>query len=99
MKPSDIPEKEMWGGSARHTFGAPEGMEENVRPLEVLVDIDETLGPEINVRIELEEGDLEKLQTNGCFYIGLLGVVLPPIRVFHLPPVSLDEGIQNGQEN
>lgn len=69
------------------TFKGPEGQQDIIGDLEVLLVVHgattEAAYPELMVKVELETGDLEALQENGCFYIGLLGSSVAPMRVLH----------------
>lgn len=83
-----IPDSEVWDSGTRATVGAPEGREDVVRPLEVVVDFVELAGQECrryNMRVELEPGDLEALTQDGHLWFSLLGAQIPPVSVGLLP--------------
>lgn len=64
MKPSPIPEAEMFPGHQLVTFRAPEGLTTSaeVHPVEVQAAYDDEMGMDMfRVRVELEPGDAERL--------------------------------------
>lgn len=75
MRPSPIPDDEMFAGHQRVTFSKPEGEEyEEVLPVEVQATIDEEMGlPMLRVRVELEPGDAERLAAGEPFWLTFWG--------------------------
>lgn len=75
MRPTPIPDDEMFAGHQRVTFSKPEGEEyEEVLPVEVQATIDEEMGlPMLRVRVELEPGDAERLAAGEPFWLTFWG--------------------------
>lgn len=77
MRPTEIPDGEIWSGSKRirvEGFG-------DVADVQALVD-ESRAGvldgaARFNIRLELEDGDLEKLAAGGVVWLSLYGNVLP----------------------
>lgn len=91
MRPGLIDESDVWPGGVRRVIGPPDDDPTGpIRPVEVVVDSVEGPAwypevPRFNVRVQLEEGDLERLRQQGCFWLSLLGTQLQPFQVSHLP--------------
>ena len=80
MRPTPIPDAEVWEGAERRVLGAPDGDLTNpdIAPVEALVDRSPTTGAlNLSVRCVLEEGDLEKLQAGGTIWITFWGSMVP----------------------
>ncbi|GAA3455889.1 hypothetical protein GCM10018962_77230 [Dactylosporangium matsuzakiense] len=77
MRPTEIPDAEVWPGARRVMFGAPPDMPD-VESVPALVDRGEDTG-EVRalVRLELEPGDLEKLAAGGTVWLGFYGAMVP----------------------
>jgi hypothetical protein len=71
MRPTPIPQAEVWPGAVRARFGPPEGMPE-VATVEALVE-----GRVASVRLELEPGDLDKLAAGGVVWLSFVGQMVP----------------------
>ncbi|SBT63934.1 hypothetical protein GA0070622_0902 [Micromonospora sediminicola] len=81
MRPSPIPDDEMWPGARRMVATGPSGdlTDTDIAPVEVLVDTGEHTGlPRVCVRLRLEDGDLEKLAAGGTVWLAVYG----PLPVF-----------------
>ncbi|MEU7590688.1 hypothetical protein AB0A95_30905 [Micromonospora sp. NPDC049230] len=81
MRPTPIPDNEVWPGSFRAVLSGPSGdlTDTDVAPVEVLMDRGESTGvARACVRFELEPGDLEKLAAGGTIWLGVYG----PLPVF-----------------
>jgi hypothetical protein len=78
MQPRSIPDSRIWDGAHRATFGAPPGMEAEIRPVEVLVEDHPTMGRTVNLLVEVDEDDLEKLRNDPHFWLTIYGGGLPP---------------------
>lgn len=80
MRPTPIPDAEIWAGGERQVIAPPGGdlTDPNVRPVEALVDRSpDTGGLNLSVRCVLEDGDLEKLQAGGTIWITFWGAMVP----------------------
>jgi hypothetical protein len=80
VRPTPIPDSEVWEGAQRHVFAAPDGDLTNphIAPVEALVDRSPTTGAlNISVRVVLEDGDLEKLQAGGVVWLTFWGAMVP----------------------
>jgi hypothetical protein len=77
MQPTSIPDRRIWDGAERRTFGAPRGMEDTVRPVEVLVDAS-PIGPAVHLLVKLEPDDLAQLGNDPHFWLTIFGGGLPP---------------------
>lgn len=76
MKPSPIPEAEMFPGHQLVTFRAAEGLTTSaeVHPVEAQAGYDEEMGmPMFRVRVELEAGDAERLAAGEPFWLTFWG--------------------------
>lgn len=78
MRPTPIPDREVWYGALRRVFAAPDGDLTNpdIAPVEVLADQQDG-DVRIHVRCELEDGDLERLTAGGTVWITTWGGLLP----------------------
>lgn len=92
MEFSDIPMEEFKATSKAYAikiFSAPEGMEDIIGELQVMLLVHgnpedaASLSPEIVCRVALTPADINKLAQNKCLYIGLMSTQMIPIRVFH----------------
>lgn len=79
MRPTPIPDDEIWEGSRRMVMAAPGGdlTDDRIRPLEVLVDDAGDGTPRFCARMVLEDGDLEKLQAGGTVWLAFYSCVIP----------------------
>lgn len=82
MRPSPIPDDEIWEGAQRVVFNPPSGdmTDERIRPAEMLVDYTDK-GPRICARIVLEPGDLERLEVGEPFWVVFIADHLHPFDV------------------
>lgn len=77
MRPTPIPDAEVWPGAVRAVFGAPPDAPD-VLPVEALCDSGQDTGlPRASVRLELEPGDLAKLAAGGHVWISFYGGMVP----------------------
>lgn len=92
MVPVPIPDAQIWPGARRLVIAPPDGdmTNEQIRSCEALVDIDE-LSPRFCMRIELEAGDLERLQADPHFWLIIRGLALPPFALVVPDPVNPQE--------
>jgi hypothetical protein len=80
MRPTPIPEAEVWDGGVRVVFAAPDGDLTNpdIAPVEVVADrADDGVTPRFHVRAVLEAGDLETLAAGGNVWLTMWGTVVP----------------------
>jgi hypothetical protein len=79
MRPTPIPDDEIWDGAQRRVIAGPEGdLTGDIRPVEALVEISPSLGvPVLSVRCQLEAGDLEQLQAGAPVWISFYGRMVP----------------------
>lgn len=79
MRPSTIPDSEVWEGAERITMGPPAGHDitGDIRAVEMLARLDDQGRPVFSARIVLEEGDLEHLAGGGVFWVSFWGQVVP----------------------
>lgn len=78
MRPTPIPDDEVWPGHQRMVIGPPVGepVHGEIRPVEMLVSIDGR-PPVFSARCVLDPGDLERLAAGEPFWISLWGHVVP----------------------
>ncbi len=78
MRPTPIPDDEVWAGHDRIVMGPPAGHEVtgDIRSVEMLVDRRGAV-PVYTARIVLEDGDLERLGAGEAFYLSMWGHVVP----------------------
>lgn len=79
MRPTPIPDHEIWTGAERRVIGPPRGdLDSGIDPVEALIDRSETTGAlNLSVRLVLEEGDLEKLAAGGTVWLTFWGHMVP----------------------
>lgn len=99
MRPTPIPEAEVWDGGERVVIGPPVSQEDQLdpecRPVEVVVDFVEFGGagvPRFNVRVQLEDDDLERLQKDPSLWVSFIAYQMPPMAVGVLPQGITREG-------
>lgn len=81
MRPSSIPDDEVWEGAERKVFAGPDGdLTGDIRPAEVLVDRS-VHGPRISTRVVLDPGDLERLANGEPFWVSFIADHLHPFDV------------------
>lgn len=89
MRPTPIPDREIWPGAHRVVFGPPpDDTSGRIAPVETLVDE----GPEsgytrVSVRCALEPGDLEELLLGGTVWVTFYGGGLQPFSVDVQPAI------------
>lgn len=80
MRPTPIPDAEVWAGAVRRVLGAPGGdlTDPDIAPVEALFDRSPTTGAvNISSRVVLEEGDLEKLAAGAPIWVTFWGAMVP----------------------
>jgi hypothetical protein len=79
MRPVPIPEDRVWAGGVRRVFAAPDGDLTNpdIGPCEVIVDAGIDGTARVNVLLQLEDGDLERLTNGGAVWLSMLGGLMP----------------------
>jgi hypothetical protein len=80
MRPTPIPDHEIWEGATRKVILPPDGDMTNpdIAPVEALVDRSPSLGSvRLSVRCELEDDDLHQLQAGGTVWITFWGGMVP----------------------
>lgn len=80
MRPTPIPDAEVWEGATRKVFAAPGGdlTDTQVAPVEALVDQSPaTGGMTASVRCVLEDDDLANLQAGGTVWLTFWGGMIP----------------------
>ena len=80
MRPTPIPDAEVWAGATRRVISPPGGdlTHPDIAPVEALVDQSPSTGVlNLSVRCELEEGDLEKLAAGGTVRVTFWGAMVP----------------------
>lgn len=80
MRPTPIPENEVWEGAVRRVIAAPDGDLTNpdIAPVEAVVDRSPSTGAlNLSVRCELDDGDLEKPAAGGTVWITFWGAMVP----------------------
>jgi len=78
MRPTPIPDEEIFEGHKRIVMKAPQGHDptEEIRDVEMLAGV--SLGsPVYRARIVLEDGDLERLKAGEPFWVSFWGHVVP----------------------
>jgi hypothetical protein len=82
MRPTPIPDAEVFEGGTRITVAGPDGdLTGDIRPVEAVVTVDDGR-PCFSMRITLEDGDLERLSAHGVFWLTILGRQLQPFSLF-----------------
>ncbi|GEP38869.1 hypothetical protein NPS01_25320 [Nocardioides psychrotolerans] len=79
MRPTPIPDAEVWEGATRLVIAAPDGDLTNpdIAPVEALVDRGPSGARNLSVRCELEDDDLAKLAAGGTIWITFWGGMVP----------------------
>jgi hypothetical protein len=80
MRPTPIPDHEVWEGAVRKVIGPPGGdlTDPTIAPVEALVDRSPSSGAvNLSVRCVLEEGELEQLAAGGTIWLTFWGVMVP----------------------
>lgn len=89
MRPTPIPDEEIWEGAARMVIGPPAGTaptDDTIRPVEVLVEHAPDGGFIFRSRVVLEPGDLERLAAGEPFWVSQWGHQLQPFDVAMTEP-------------
>ena len=89
MRFAPIPDDEVWCGGHRQVMLPPNDealLAGTITPVETVIDNvvlagGQFLAPRINLRVALDEGDIDQLKETGTFWISLLGPVMPPMAV------------------
>jgi hypothetical protein len=78
MRPTTIPDSEIWQGAHRMIMAPPDGdlTNDKIRPLEMLAEIHDGT-PTYSAMCTLEPGDLEMLQAGGRVWVTFYGGVMP----------------------
>lgn len=78
MRPSVIPDAEIWQGARRIVMAPPDGdlTNDTIRPLEMLAELHEGV-PTYSARCVLEGDDLETLRAGGAVWLTFYGGVVP----------------------
>lgn len=80
MRPTPIPDAEVWEGATRQVIAAPDGRLDNpnIAPVEALVDESPDTGHKtLSVRCVLEGNDLEHLQAGGVVWLTFWSAMVP----------------------
>lgn len=80
MRPTPIPDDEVWEGAERRVIAAPGGelTDPDIAAVEALVDRSPSTGAvNLSVRCVLEDDDLEKLQAGGTIWLTFWGAMVP----------------------
>lgn len=80
MIPTTIPDELVKPGTVRRVFSAPNGdlMDDTIRPVDALVSRDpDTDLASIQVRLVLEDGELERLMAGKPVWLTMLGGLAP----------------------
>lgn len=87
MRPTPIPDAEIWDGARRVVIGPPgNDLNSKVASVEVLLD-QSSIGPRISARCVLEDDDLESLNAGGTVWVSFYGAQLMPFSVDVQPPL------------
>lgn len=82
MRPTPIPDAEVWEGGERLVIAGPDGdLTGDVRPVDAMVTVDDGR-PCISMRIALDVGDLAKLASHGVFWLTIHGRQLQPFSLY-----------------
>jgi hypothetical protein len=90
MRPTPIPDHELWQGATRRVFAAPDGDLANpeIAPVEAVIDRSPGTGQTtVSVRCVLEGEDLTHLQNGGTVWLTFWGAMLP-WAITVVPPVA-----------
>jgi len=79
VKPTPIPDAEVWAGAERVLYGPPPGQGVDIATVEALEDHSERTGlVRVSVRLEVEPGDVGKLrQPGGAVWLTFYGGMVP----------------------
>jgi hypothetical protein len=79
MRPVTIPDELIQPGTVRRVFAAPNGdlTDDQIRPAEALIRRGEDDLAVISCMLELEPGDLERLQSGGRVWLTMVGGLAP----------------------
>lgn len=80
MRPTPIPDNEVWEGSVRKVVSPPGGdlTNSHIAPVEALIDRSPSTGIlNLSVRCTLEEGELELLANGGVVWLTFWGAMVP----------------------
>lgn len=79
MRPTPIPDAEVWEGATRLVVAAPDGDLTNpdIAPVEALVDRAPSGARNLSVRCELEDDDLAKLAAGGTVWLTFWSAMVP----------------------
>lgn len=80
MRPTPIPDNEIWEGAVRRVMSPPGGdlTDPDIAPVEALFDQNPRTGAiNISSRVVLEEGDLEKLAAGAPIWVTFWGAMVP----------------------
>lgn len=80
MRPTPIPDAEVWEGAVRRVISPPDGDLTNpdIAPVEAVIDRSPSTGAvNLSVRMELEDDDLEKLAAGGMVWVTFWGHIVP----------------------
>lgn len=82
MIPVPIPEDRLWQGAQRIVVGPPSGdpTDDTIRPVEAVSETTE-IGHVFRMLIQLEPGDIERLQQDPHFWVSIFALRLPPFDV------------------
>jgi hypothetical protein len=84
VRPTPIPDAEVFEGGKRMVIAGPDGdLTGDIRPVEAILSAFEGV-PAFSLRIALEPGDLERLQSHGVFWLTVAGRQLQPFSL-HVP--------------
>lgn len=83
MRPVPIADELIPEGCKRLVIAAPDGdlLNDEIRPIEAVVGLTEDRGPLFAMLLQLEEGDLERLQACGGLWLSMYTNQLPPFAV------------------
>lgn len=79
MRPTPVPDHEIWEGARRMVIAPPDGDLTNptIAPVEAVADQAPDGSLNLSVRCVLEDGDLDKLQAGGTVWITFWGHMVP----------------------
>lgn len=82
MRPTPIPDAEVWDGGVRRVIAAPNGdlNDPDIGPVEAIIDATE-MGRRYSVRLTLEPGELDALRGGGVVWLTVLGAQIQPFAV------------------
>lgn len=86
MRPTPIPDSEVWPGCTRRVIAPPSGdlTDTDIAPVEALIDQTDQ-GPRFLIRCEPEADDLAILLGGGVLWLGFLADHLHPFQVIAAP--------------